>query len=150
MIIVCSISVPPAKDCRRLFCPLKLLNLPMTMCLRKQSAITSKDQQASALQLPSLKMSCHLGLYYHYLSYLLSGSILFKTKTLNETLSLQNSIFSESALLKKVRWTEFGFLPYMTYIKNNQKWQLQIVRKQLHSRHNQFKCMVENDKTVKS
>lgn len=93
-------------------------------------------------------MSCNLGMYYYYLSYLLSGSILYKTKTPNETLPIQNGIFSGSTFLKKdqVDWiTKYlAFFPTWLTWKVIRKRQLQSAMEQLHTRHNWLKWVVEN------
>lgn len=71
-------------------------------------------------------LRCHMPLLLLFVLVII-WSILLKTKTLNETLSLHNGIFSESVPLKMsggLNHKEFGFLPHMTHIKNEQKWQL--------------------------
>lgn len=71
-------------------------------------------------------LRCHMPLLLQFVLVII-WSILLKTKTLNETLSLHNGIFSENVLLKNVRWTESQrilFYSHMTHIKKEQKWQL--------------------------
>lgn len=97
-------------------------------------------------------MSCNLCLYYHYSSYLLSGSILLKIMSSNETLSFPEDIFSGRIFLKKVRWTESQSICHSSlhdlHKKIIRKGQLQIVRKELHSTQNWFKSVAENNKTA--